>query len=86
MNKGEIDGALDDFNTVIALAPNLKEALVYRATIYFRKLANRNAVQDLNRAIDLDPSYSFAFGSRGDCELQLNDLDAGATRRTCVNA
>jgi lipoprotein NlpI len=76
MKKGEIDGALHDFDTVIALAPNLKEALEYRATIYFRKFAYRDAIQDLNRAIDLDPSYSIAFGSRGDCELQVNNLDA----------
>ena len=54
----------------------MKEALQYRAAIYIRRFAYRDALQDSNRALDLDPTFTLALASRAECELQLNNLDA----------
>jgi len=35
-----------------------------------------DALQDSNRVLDLDPTFTLALASRAECELQLNNLDA----------
>ena len=50
--KGEVDCAIQDYNTAINLEPNYTEAYVNRGMAYSQKGELQRAIKDFNTAID----------------------------------
>jgi tetratricopeptide (TPR) repeat protein len=74
--KGDIQGALADYNQAIALNPKFVNAYSNRGTLKQDKLNDRQgALADLNQAIALDPKYALAYNNRGTLKYQkFNDV------------
>ena len=75
IEKGDLDGAIADYNRAIELNP--KDARAY----YNRGIAKRakrdldGAIADFSRAIELDPKYAIAYNNRGIAKEARGDLD-----------
>jgi tetratricopeptide (TPR) repeat protein len=75
IEKGDLDGAIADYNRAIELNP--KDARAY----YNRGIAKRakgdldGAIADFSRAIELDPKYAIAYNNRGIAKDDKGDLD-----------
>ena len=72
----DYDKAIADFNQADKLEPNDEGVLAWRGNAYFLKFEERNpkdngddlkrrALADLNKAIQLNPDYAWAYGRRG---------------------
>jgi Flp pilus assembly protein TadD len=59
------DGAIQELNEAIRLAPNMAEAYAYRSWAYSRKNNNTQALTDANKAIQLNPRLGIGFFVRG---------------------
>jgi len=65
MRRGDLAGALSDFNRAIQLNPRFGEFYLNRGIIY-RRLGNINAaLRDFDRAVILDGKYVEAYFNRG---------------------
>ena len=73
--KGDLAGAIADYNRAIELDPK------YAAAYYNRGLAKKakgdldGAIADYNRAIELDPKLAIAYNNRGIAKEAKGDLD-----------
>jgi len=68
--------AIEDFTEAIILRPNdFKEAYNNRGTAYIDLNDYSNALQDLDRAISIDPNYSSAYNNRGNVYRELGKFD-----------
>jgi tetratricopeptide (TPR) repeat protein len=56
----EYDAAIEDCTQAIILKPNCEGAYGKRGMAYYRKGDTARAIQDLERAINLDPDYQWA--------------------------
>ena len=63
-SMGNLDLALQDFNTALALEPK-SEAYNNRANVYFRKRDYQRAIQDYSKALELERGNVGAFIYRG---------------------
>lgn len=61
---GDEQGALEDFNKAIELAPNYAHAFKGRGDAHFVNNP-KEAIEDYSKAIELDPSYVTAYFNRG---------------------
>jgi tetratricopeptide (TPR) repeat protein/V8-like Glu-specific endopeptidase len=75
-NKGDVRGALADYNQVIALDPKFSKAYNNRGILKNEKLNDvPGALSDYNQAIALDPKFSAAYNNRGILKNEkLNDV------------
>ena len=76
LNNGELDRALKDFDTTIALNPKNTLAHYLRSTAWIRKGDYDRAIADAARAISVNPKYAFAYNNRGFAYHQLRRYDA----------
>jgi tetratricopeptide (TPR) repeat protein len=60
------DLAIADFSDALRIEPKDYEVLIARARAYAGKHYFRRSLDDLNRAIEIDPMNASAFGFRGD--------------------
>jgi tetratricopeptide (TPR) repeat protein len=75
-DKGDVRGALADWNQAIALDPKNSAAYNNRGLVKAQKLNDvPGALADYNQAIALDPKNSLAYSNRGVVKYQkLNDV------------
>ena len=61
----DFDGALEVLNQVIALNPDYPEAWNQRATVYFHQQQYEQSLEDVARALELEPRHFGAMAGRG---------------------
>lgn len=76
-SKGLHDQAIADYNTVIALKPQLPEAYMYRGITYFIKKQYDAALSDFTKTIDLNPQEAMAYYFRSALYSAKNQYDLG---------
>ncbi len=64
---GYIKLAIEDFSTATRLAPHPRKAIDYYGRAAYRLLSNKHtqALEDFNKAIELNPKYYVAYNDRG---------------------
>jgi len=67
LEKDQTDLALQSFEAALARAPRNASIQHGIAEIYFRKGDYQRALQEVNKAMDLDPSYFPAYITAGNC-------------------
>lgn len=72
--KGDLLGAIADFDEVIRQNPNSVEAYNNRGNIYTFLSEFDRAQADYNRAIELDPNYAESYNNRGTLKDQMGDI------------
>ena len=65
MIRGDLDGALAEFNEVLRVSPYLGEAYLQRATVYQSQGRTDEALADLDQALRCDPQLAGAYLMRG---------------------
>ena len=63
--QGDLDGALADYQQVLALIPDDAPAYNARGRVYQAKGDLDAALRDFTRAIQLNPEYANAYNNRG---------------------
>ena len=72
--KGDLEGALEDFEQAIKLNPNHTNAYNNRGIAKFKKGDLEGALEDYNTAIKLNPNYADAYYNRGIAYERLGRL------------
>jgi tetratricopeptide (TPR) repeat protein len=73
--------AIDDFNAVVARQPNNAKAICMRGLCYLESLQFNEAIADFDRAIAIDPSYSFPYGYRAIAHIDLFEAEGSDLQR-----
>lgn len=73
-DKGDLDGAIEDFTMAIKLDPNEATAYNNRGFAKYEKGDCDNAIPDFDMAIKLKPNYAKAYGNRGLAKKKKDDL------------
>lgn len=68
---GDKQGALEDFNHIIAATPDDATAYNYRGTVRYDVSDRRGAVEDFDRSIQLNPQQEDAYCNRGLIRAEL---------------
>lgn len=74
-----LDAALTDYTTALALDPDLARAHSGRGTTYLRIGRYGEALVDFTRAIELDPQHGWALTSRGEIYRSTGRYDDALT-------
>src|SRR6266508_3807945 len=82
--KGNLDGALADFNRAIELSPNNAVAYYNRAHAKRLKKDAAGALADCTRALELDPKFGEAYFERGTLKGRSKDVDGAIADFTRV--
>ncbi|MCW8962200.1 MAG: tetratricopeptide repeat protein [Gammaproteobacteria bacterium] len=61
----DFDGALEVLNQVIAIKPEYPEVWNQRATVYFHRQEYEKSLQDVAKALELEPRHFGAMAGRG---------------------
>ncbi len=72
----DLEGAIGDFNSLIAIDPRRADSYVSRASAWLLKQDFQKALADYSRAIELDRGLAEAWGDRAVVQLKLRDFDA----------
>jgi len=75
-SKRDFNGAKSLLDEIIRLTPTNKEALNARALSEFNVGLDTEGIQDLKRAIEVDPCYTMAWNNLGCFYLGLGELGA----------
>jgi len=75
-SKRDFEGAKDLLDSVLTVDRTNKEALNARALAEFHLGLDSEGMQDLRRAIEVDPTYVMAWNNLGCFYLGLGELDA----------
>jgi len=85
LKTGQIDNAIRDFGTVLAMNSRNIRAYFYRGIAY---LTNNNfevSIRDFDKTIELKPDYGAAFFARGSAYAQLgNEYEAARNIKTAI--
>ena len=73
--RGDLDGALADFNKAIELKPDLAAAWNNRGLVKQTKGDRVGALADFSRAIELKPDLAAAYNNCGEVKRARGDLD-----------
>ena len=73
--KGDLDGALKDYDAALGLNPGDFFAFNNRANVRRDKGDIPGAVADYSEAVRLEPAYAAAYVNRGLVQERLGDLD-----------
>jgi tetratricopeptide (TPR) repeat protein len=87
-SKGDLDGAIQDYDQSIKFDPAYDKAFNNRGLAYQKKGDLDQAIKDFDTAITISPEYTGALGNRAqtyekkrDYTLALKDLDAAILRQ-----
>ncbi len=72
--KGDLDGALADYDISIRIEPDNVESYDYRADVYLDKGDLDAALENYNQATKIDPTYAAAYFSRGRVYEKKRDI------------
>jgi tetratricopeptide (TPR) repeat protein len=73
---GEIDRAIDDFDTAIRLSPELGTTYIYRGLAWAKKRDFNRAIVDFTEAIRRDPSHAvMALNNLGNVDEEIGEYD-----------
>jgi tetratricopeptide (TPR) repeat protein len=75
-SKSDFGGAKSVLDQIIRLDPTNKEAINARALSEFNLGLDTEGMQDLKKAIEMDPCYTMAWNNLGCFYLGLGELDA----------
>jgi len=75
LKKGEIDQAILLYTEALNQAPNDCDILSDRATAFLHKKDKLRSMADFNKAVELDPNYSFRYAARAFARQNFGDLD-----------
>lgn len=79
--KGDLKGAIHDFDEAIALKSDFAEAFNNRGRARYDRGADLDrTIRDYNEAIRLKPDYSQSFNNRGIARADRGDWEGGAQR------
>jgi len=73
--KGDVDGAIDDFNNAIEINPGLAAPYSNRGTARRLKGDLRGALADFDRSLTIDRRLVEAYNNRGTLRQDLGDSD-----------
>ena len=73
--KGEVDKAIFLYTEALNQAPNDCDILSDRATAFLHKKDKLRSMADFNKAVELDPNYSFRYAARAFAKQNFGDLD-----------
>ena len=73
--KGDLDGAISDYDHAIKLNPKLAKAYYSRGLARYDKGSLQEAIADYDQAIKLNPSYENAYVNRALAKDDNNDHD-----------
>ena len=73
--KGDLDGAISDYNQAIKLNPKLAKAYYNRGLARYDKGSLDEAIADYDQAIKLNPKYEDAYVNRALAKDDANDHD-----------
>ncbi len=73
--KGDIDGAIRDYDLAIQINPGLAQAYLNRGNPRYAKGDRDGALADWNRALRIDPRLYEAYNNRGTLRANLLDID-----------
>lgn len=68
-------GAISLFNAVLQEDPTDADAICHRGITYLNLEQYDLSLQDLNKAVELDPEYGFRYQARAYLKTRLNDPD-----------
>ncbi len=74
-NRGDIQGALADYEQAIAANPFYASAYLNRANIQFNAGKYAEAIPDYNKALELNPQEAKAWSSRGGAKAALGQIE-----------
>jgi tetratricopeptide (TPR) repeat protein len=74
MARGDLDEALDDFDRVVALAPDFAEGWNRRATVHYLMDELEQSLDDIAATLALEPRHFGALSGRGLVYVKLEDL------------
>ncbi|PWL28108.1 MAG: hypothetical protein DCO96_09020 [Fluviicola sp. XM-24bin1] len=75
LKKGEVDKAIFLYTEALNQAPNDCDILSDRATAFLHKKDKLRSMTDFNKAVELDPNYSFRYAARAFAKQNFGDLD-----------
>src|SRR5688572_11296329 len=73
IDKGDLDGAIEDFNQPRHIKPGLPNAYLNRAAALRASGNLQRALEDLDKAISLKKDFYEAFSNRGSLRLDFGD-------------
>jgi tetratricopeptide (TPR) repeat protein len=74
LERGDLEKAMNDFNTALRLKPDFVPAYVNRGLVYLQKGEKDRALEDFNTALSIDPTYAPAYYDRGSIYYKQGDL------------
>ncbi len=72
---GDLDGAMNDIETAIALDPQNAVYYAEEASIYLRKQDPAKAIESVNKSLAIDPEFAASHRLLGVCLLRLEKKD-----------
>lgn len=76
LDRKDYQGAIEDFNQAIKIAPDHGEAHLKRGNSRYFLGNKQSVIEDYTRAIEINPNYAEAYSNRGDLCYELGDYQA----------
>src|SRR5208282_2993664 len=73
--KGDLDGAMADYNQAMKLNPKYAAPYNNRGNVRKKKGDLNGAMAEYNQAIKLNPKFALAYCNRGNLKFTKGDLD-----------
>jgi tetratricopeptide (TPR) repeat protein len=74
-DEGKLDAAINDYNKIIAIAPEDPDAFYGRGYIYFRKADYDKAIADFTKTLEIKPDDFYTFYTRGQAYYRKGDYE-----------